>query len=86
METIGMFALIGASSGALIGGISGAIWSVAHKTQNGASQNSKTVELAAVPAASLPHPVTAEPAVVKPLESVPPSEARTKNTAKFVRK
>jgi hypothetical protein len=32
MATIGMFTLVGAASGALIGSLSGAIWSVAHKT------------------------------------------------------
>ncbi len=31
MATIGMFTLIGAASGALVGGISGAIWHIAHK-------------------------------------------------------
>jgi len=74
METIGMFALIGASSGAVIGGISGAIWSVAHKTQKGASQNSETADLAPVVRPSLPRPETAGAVGIKPLESVPPAK------------
>jgi hypothetical protein len=72
METIGMFTLIGASSGALIGSISGAIWIMAHKTQNGSSQNSETTALAPALTSSPPRPVTAEPVAVKPVETVPP--------------